>query len=193
MADLIYSAIASLDGYIADVDGKFDWAEPDEEVHAFINDRSRPIGTYLLGRRMYEVLVSGRTRPLSTSSRPTYRSSRRSGRPRRRSCTPEHSRRRRLPRRGSSDTSTLRRSGNSKLSRNATSPLAAPISPPKPSGLDWSTNTNSSSCRSSWEPASTSSPALPASSSSCWTNAGSVTAPYSFTTALGSDELESRG
>jgi dihydrofolate reductase len=57
MANLIYSAIASLDGYIADEDGKFDWAEPDEEVHAFINDLERPVGTYLLGRRMYEVLL----------------------------------------------------------------------------------------------------------------------------------------
>jgi dihydrofolate reductase len=56
VAKLIYSAIASLDGYIEDEDGKFDWAEPDEEVHAFINDLERPIGTYLLGRRMYEVL-----------------------------------------------------------------------------------------------------------------------------------------
>jgi hypothetical protein len=56
MANLIYSAISSLDGYIADVDGKFDWAEPDDEVHAFINDLARPIGTYLLGRRMFEVL-----------------------------------------------------------------------------------------------------------------------------------------
>ena len=57
MASLIYSTLASLDGYIADEDGKFDWAEPDEEVHAFINDLARPIGTYLLGRRMYEVLA----------------------------------------------------------------------------------------------------------------------------------------
>jgi dihydrofolate reductase len=57
MSNLTYSAIASLDGYIADVDGKFDWAEPDDEVHAFINDLARPIGTYLLGRRMYEVLA----------------------------------------------------------------------------------------------------------------------------------------
>jgi dihydrofolate reductase len=57
MANLIYSAIASLDGYIADADGKFDWAEPDDEVHSFINDLDRTIGTYLLGRRMYEVLT----------------------------------------------------------------------------------------------------------------------------------------
>ncbi len=56
MASLIYSTIASLDGYIADEDGNFAWAAPDEEVHAFINDLARPVGTYLLGRRMYDVL-----------------------------------------------------------------------------------------------------------------------------------------
>ena len=56
MAKLIYMAIASLDGYIADEDGNFDWAAPDEEVHQFINDLERPVGTYLLGRRMYEVM-----------------------------------------------------------------------------------------------------------------------------------------
>jgi dihydrofolate reductase len=57
MAKLIYSAIASLDGYVADEDGKFDWAAPDEEVHAFVNDLERPVGTYLYGRRMYEVMA----------------------------------------------------------------------------------------------------------------------------------------
>jgi dihydrofolate reductase len=61
VAKLIYSAIASLDGYIEDEDGKFDWAEPDEEVHTFINDLERPIGTHLLGRRMYEVMSSWET------------------------------------------------------------------------------------------------------------------------------------
>ena len=50
MAKLIYSAITSLDGYIADEEGNFDWAAPDEEVHAFVNDLERPIGTYLYGR-----------------------------------------------------------------------------------------------------------------------------------------------
>ena len=53
---LIYSAIASLDGYTADREGKFDWGEPDEQVLAFLNDLERPVGTYLYGRRMYEVM-----------------------------------------------------------------------------------------------------------------------------------------
>ena len=57
MAKLIYAAIASLDGYVEDERGKFDWATPDEEVHAFVNDLERPVGTYLYGRRMYETLV----------------------------------------------------------------------------------------------------------------------------------------
>src|SRR6266540_4201067 len=56
MAKLIYSAITSLDGYVADEDGNFDWAEPDEEVHRFVNDLERPVGTYLYGRRMYDVM-----------------------------------------------------------------------------------------------------------------------------------------
>jgi hypothetical protein len=58
MARLIYSAITSLDGYVADEDGNFDWAAPDEEVHAYVNDLERPIGVYLYGRRLYEVMVA---------------------------------------------------------------------------------------------------------------------------------------
>jgi dihydrofolate reductase len=61
MAKLIYSAIASLDGYVADENGRFDWAVPDEEVHAFINDLERPVGTYLYGRRLYEVMAAWET------------------------------------------------------------------------------------------------------------------------------------
>jgi dihydrofolate reductase len=57
VAKLIYSAITSLDGYVADRAGRFDWAEPDEEVHVFVNDLERPVGTYLYGRRMYETMV----------------------------------------------------------------------------------------------------------------------------------------
>ena len=61
MARLIYSAIASLDGYVADEHGRFDWSAPDEEVHAVVNDLIRPVGTHLYGRRMYEVLVAWET------------------------------------------------------------------------------------------------------------------------------------
>jgi dihydrofolate reductase len=57
MAKLIYSAIASLDGYVEDEQGGFEWAAPDEEVHAFVNELERPIGIYLYGRRMYETMV----------------------------------------------------------------------------------------------------------------------------------------
>jgi dihydrofolate reductase len=57
VARLIYSAIASLDGYVADEDGNFGWAAPDEEVHAFVNELERPVGTCLYGRRMYETMV----------------------------------------------------------------------------------------------------------------------------------------
>jgi dihydrofolate reductase len=57
MVKLIYSTIASLDGYVEDEQGRFDWAAPDDEVHAFVNDLERQIGTYLYGRRMYETMV----------------------------------------------------------------------------------------------------------------------------------------
>ncbi len=57
MARLIYSAITSLDGYGEDGEGNFDWSMPDEEVHSFVNDLERPVGTYLYGRRMYETMV----------------------------------------------------------------------------------------------------------------------------------------
>lgn len=56
MGKLIYSAITSVDGYIEDREGNFDWAAPDEEVHAFVNDLERPVGTYLYGRRMYDTM-----------------------------------------------------------------------------------------------------------------------------------------
>jgi len=73
MAKLIYSAIASLDGYIEDEDGNFDWAAPDEEVHAFINDLERPVGTYLYGRRMYETMVGWETDPTLAEHSPLMR------------------------------------------------------------------------------------------------------------------------
>jgi dihydrofolate reductase len=70
MARLIYSAIMSLDGYVADENGTFDWAAPDAEVHAFVNDLERPVGTYLYGRRMYEVMVAWETMPAGADQPP---------------------------------------------------------------------------------------------------------------------------
>jgi dihydrofolate reductase len=64
MARLVYSATASLDGYINDAQGGFDFAAPDAEVHAFVNDREREIGTYLLGRRVYDVMTYWDTAPV---------------------------------------------------------------------------------------------------------------------------------
>src|SRR5918994_680859 len=65
--------IASLDGYVADEDGNFDWAVPDEEVHAFINDLDRSVGTYLYGRRMYETMVGWETDPTLAEQSPLMR------------------------------------------------------------------------------------------------------------------------
>ena len=73
MAKLIYSAISSLDGYIEDMEGKFDWAAPDEEVHRFINDLERPAGTYLCGRRMYETMMVWETDPNLAADSPLTR------------------------------------------------------------------------------------------------------------------------
>jgi dihydrofolate reductase len=61
VAELIYMTIASLDGYVADEDGDFEWAKPDEEVHTFVNDLERPIGTHLYGRRLYELMTGWET------------------------------------------------------------------------------------------------------------------------------------
>jgi dihydrofolate reductase len=66
MPKLIYQAIASLDGYVEDEAGNFDWAAPDDEVHAFVNELERPIGTYLYGRRMYETMVFWETASAGT-------------------------------------------------------------------------------------------------------------------------------
>lgn len=73
MAQLIYTAISSLDGYIEDMDGKFDWAAPDEEVHRFINDLERSARTHLYGRRMYEALAVWETDPDFAAESPILR------------------------------------------------------------------------------------------------------------------------
>jgi dihydrofolate reductase len=73
MAKLVYSAIASVDGYVADEHGNFDWAIPDEEVHTYINDLERPVGTYLYGRRLYETMVGWETDPTLADQSPAMR------------------------------------------------------------------------------------------------------------------------
>ena len=73
MAKLIYSAITSLDGYIEDAHGKFEWAAPDEEVHRFVNETERQVGTLLLGRRMYETLVYWETAHIDPGLSPVAR------------------------------------------------------------------------------------------------------------------------
>jgi dihydrofolate reductase len=73
VAKLIYSAIASLDGYVEDAHGRFEWAAPDEEVHAFVNDLERSVGTYLYGRRMYETMVFWETASTRRDLRPVSR------------------------------------------------------------------------------------------------------------------------
>lgn len=73
MAKLVYSAIASLDGYVENRGGDFAWAAPDEEVHTFVNDLERPIGTYLYGRRMYETMIYWETVSTGADQAPVTR------------------------------------------------------------------------------------------------------------------------
>jgi dihydrofolate reductase len=70
MGKLVYAVLGSLDGYYEDAQGQFDWAAPDEELHAFVNDLERPIGTYLYGRRMYEVMSFWETAPTDGEPEP---------------------------------------------------------------------------------------------------------------------------
>jgi dihydrofolate reductase len=73
MAKLLYVMNVSLDGYIADEDGKFDWGAPDEEYYSFINDLERPVGTYLYGRRLYELMQVWETDPAAAAQSPAAR------------------------------------------------------------------------------------------------------------------------
>ena len=113
MAKLTYGAISSLDGFVADTDGRFDWAEPDEEVHTFINDLERSAGTHLYGRRLYEVLVAWETMDEDRNLPPyilDFASDLAGGRQDR--LFADAGEGRRAPVRGSSASSTLKRSAS---------------------------------------------------------------------------------
>ena len=112
MAHLIYSAISSLDGYIEDRDGNFDWAVPDEEVHRFINNLERTAGTYLYGRRMYETMMVWETDPNLAAESPLTQDFARSGKQPTKSCTPRHWRLYPLAKRRLSETSIQKQFDN---------------------------------------------------------------------------------
>ena len=175
MAKLIYAAIASLDGYVEDEEGRFDWAAPDDEVHAFVNDLDRPIGTYLYGRRMYETMVFWET--VSTGDYAAmWRAAQKI----------VYSRRfRRYPARGrgSSASSIQTPSGSSSSPRGPTSQSGVPSSLATQSARGWSTSAICSCARSWWEAASAPCQTTSARNSNFSMSAGSETASFTSTTA----------
>ena len=201
MAKLIYAAIASLDGYVEDEEGRFDWAAPDDEVHAFVNDLERPIGTYIYGRRMYATMVFWETvsteadepavirdyagawraaekivysRALQTVSSARTRIEREFDR----------DAARRLDRgRGSSASSIETPSGGSSSPRWRTSQSGVPSSLATQSARGWSTSAICSCARSWWEAASAPCQTASARNSNFSVSAGSETASFTSTTA----------
>lgn len=129
MAKLIYIAITSLDGYVEDEGGRFDWAVPDEEVHTFVNDLLRPVGTYAYGRRMYETMVGWETIDTAAEA-PFTRDFAEIWRAADKICTPRRWKRSPAPGRGSSETSTRKRSGKQQCWQDGTSRWLEPASPP---------------------------------------------------------------
>ena len=161
MAKLVYSAITSLDGYVADEDGNFDWTAPDEEVHTFVNDLERSVGTYLYGRRMYEVMVGWEAMPLDdqpavvrdfaeiwqAADKIVYS----------KTLETVSSARTRIKR--DFDPEAVRQM---KATAGVTSPWVVPTSPPRRSRPGWSTSATCSSRRSWWEAANSPSPTMSA-------------------------------
>ena len=177
MANLIYSAITSLDGFTADSNGNFDWAAPDEEVHAFVNDQERPVGTYLYGRRMYETMVYWETastgddqpavvrdyaRIWQAADKVVYSSTLDDG----------------LQRadRARAEVRPGRRPPAEERPRSGTSPSEVRGSRRTRSRPAWWTSATSSSTPSWWAGGRTRCPPVSTSSWSCWTSAGSAMA-----------------
>ena len=112
MAKLIYSAIASADGYTEDAAGSFGWGAPDDELLRFVNGLQRPVGTYLYGRRMYETMLYWETAHTVPGQPSSVREFTGIWRQPRRSCSQRHSNRCRAPGHGSNGTSIPVWSGN---------------------------------------------------------------------------------
>jgi dihydrofolate reductase len=185
MVDLIYSAIASLDGYTADEDGNFDWAVPDGEVLGFINDLERPISTYLYGRRMYETMAGWETDPTLDDRSPLMRDFAELWQAAEKivySTT--------LPTVSTART-RIERDFDPQAVRQLKSSAARDLTVGGPElaahafEAGWSTSATSSSRRSWWEAANSRFPTGFAWSSSSWTNAGSATAWCSSVTGRG--------
>ena len=178
---LIYSALASLDGYVADEGGRFEWAAPDEEVHAAVNDLVRPVGTFLLGRRMYEVLVAWETMDTSDAS-PAVRDFAAIWRGPTRSSTRGRWRRRRARGRGSRcfDPEAVRRM---KAGAGRDIGVGGPGLAARRSGRGWSTSATCSSRPSWWVAGCGPSRTASAWASSCWASAASAAAWSTCATA----------
>jgi hypothetical protein len=167
MAKLIYSAIPSLDGYVEDAEGKFDWAALGDEVFAFVNEFERPIGTYLYGRRMYETMVFWETvstadqRAVFRDFAAIWRAAEKIvySRTLQAVSTRGHE---------SSAISMSTRSGGSRRSQDPTSRSVVPSLPGRQSGRNWSTSAIYSSRRSWSVPASQHCPRMSAGRSSSW-------------------------
>ncbi len=180
VAKLIYSAIASLDGYVEDPEGGFEWAAPDEEVHTFVNDLERSIGTYLYGRRMYETMVFWETASTRQDDEPpafgdyaeiwqaadkvVYS----------RTLSTVTSARTRLEREFDPH-----RSDSSRRPHGLTSPSAAPSWAARRSLRGSSTSCSCCSDRSWWAAARPRCPLTSTWDSSCWTSGGSPAASCS--------------
>ena len=181
MAKLIYAAIASLDGYVEDEEGRSDWAMPDEEVHAFVNDLERPIGTYLYGRRMYETMVFWETASTEADEPAVFWDYAGIWRAAEkivysRSLQTVSSARTRIERELIETPS-----GGSSSHRGPTSQLGVPSSLATQSAPGWSTSAICSYARSWWDAASA--PCQSARNSDFSMNAGSETASFTSTTA----------
>ena len=176
MAKLIYSAITSLDGYVADEQGNFEWAAPGAEVHAFVNELVRPIGTYLFGRRMYDVMSVWETMTTSGDAHPVEQDFARIWQTAdkivfSKSLEKASTAKTRIER--DFDPREIRQL---KSNATVTSAWEDPISPVRRSKPGWSTKSSSSSPRSWWEAATTGSPNMSAFSWNCSKSAASSAA-----------------